>query len=284
MCLSHTHHAIGGRLDPAPARPSLTRRRLLLGGALAATATLAPGRVLAAGPPPGRGAGPRMADLTWTLSPAFPVFADGEEAVRETSVTIENDGYYLQRWEVYEHTATHVDAPGHFAAGGRLGPDLRPDELVVPAVVIDIRGRAAADPDAEVTVDDLIAFERRRGRIPRRAAVLMWSGWEALAASTDAYRGTDADGRYHFPGFGVEAVDWLMAHRDITAIGVDTLSLDHGPSQTFAVHGLLLGADRYGIENLRNLGAIPPRGAELFVGLVPLEEGSGGPCRVLARW
>jgi kynurenine formamidase len=48
--------------------------------------------------------------------------------------------------------------------------------------------------------------------------------------------------------------------------------------------GLLLGADRYGIENLANLGRVPPRGAEATVGVIPWEEGSGGPCRVLARW
>jgi kynurenine formamidase len=93
-----------------------------------------------------------------------------------------------------------------------------------------------------------------------------------------------ADGRFHFPGFGLEAVEWLLERRHIRAIGVDTVSLDIGASTTFDVHKRLLGADRYGLENLANLGHIPPRGAEAIVGVIPWEQGSGGPCRVLARW
>jgi kynurenine formamidase len=177
-----------------------------------------------------------MRDLTWTFSPSFPVFVDGEEATRSTHVTIEENGYYLQRWTFYEHTATHMDAPGHFTVGGRLSPEITLDELFVPAFVVDISDKVRRDHDADVTVDDLTRFERRHGRIPRRSAVLMYSGWETRAGSTDLYRGTDASGGYHFPGFDVEAVDWLIERRNITAIGVDTMSLDHGPSATFDVH------------------------------------------------
>lgn len=311
MCLSPTAAAVRPQLHdhtpagpPAAPRGTVSRRSLLAGGAAGLLTALTtqpawarphiPG--LPPGPPgwprPGRPYGPpahrgprgRVRDLTHTFSTDFPVFVDGEEATRSTHVNIADNGYYLQRWSFYEHTATHLDAPGHFAPGGRLSPDIRPDELLVPAVVVDIAEKAAADPDAEVTIDDLRRFERRHGRIPRRAAVLMHSGWESRAGDTDAYRGTDSDGVYHFPGFDLEAVDWLVTRRDIQGIGVDTLSLDHGPSATFEVHVRLLGADRYGIENLANLATIPPRGAQIFVGLIPWEEGSGGPCRVLATW
>jgi kynurenine formamidase len=280
MCLAETHEAVSGQLaapDQHP-HPSISRRAVLAGGIGAAVGSLAaPSAAVAA---PRR----RMRDLTWTFSTSFPVFVDGEEATRSTHVTIEENGYYLQRWTFYEHTATHMDAPGHFTIGGRLSPEITLDELFVPAVVIDISDKVRRDHDAEVTVDDLITFERRHGRIPRRSAVLMYSGWETRAGSTDLYRGTDASGGYHFPGFDVEAVDWLIDRRNITAIGVDTMSLDHGPSATFDVHVNLLGADRWGLENLRNTGDIPPVGTELFVGLIPWEEGSGGPCRVIARW
>ena len=74
----------------------------------------------------------------------------------------------------------------------------------------------------------------------------------------------------------------------MTAIGVDTLSLDPGNSSTFPVHVEFLATDRYGVENLANLDRVPPRGALAYVGLIPgmggREEGSGGPCRVLANW
>ena len=55
------------------------------------------------------------------------------------------------------------------------------------------------------------------------------------------------------------------------------MSLDPGNSSTFAVHVNFLGTGRWGLENVANLGQIPPRGATVFVGVIPWEEGSGGP-------
>lgn len=198
--------------------------------------------------------------------------------------TFEDDGYYMQKWHIIEHIGTHVDAPGHFIAGGRLGPELRPSELIVPAVVVNIADRAARDPDTVVTVDDLRAFERRHGRIPRDSAVLMDSGWAAKVGDADAYRGADADGVLHFPGFGAEATEWLLRRRGIRALGVDTLSIDPGVSEEFETHLTLLGADRYGVENLANLDRLPRRGATIVVGLIPYEQGSGGQARIFASW
>jgi kynurenine formamidase len=177
-----------------------------------------------------------------------------------------------------------MDAPGHFVARGRRSPEITPAELLVPIVVIDISRKVASNPDAVVTPRDLQNFERGHGRIPKRAGVFMYSGWESRVGDPDRFRNPGPDGRYHFPGFGLAAVEWLLEERDITCIGVDTLSLDHGPSTTFDVHVTLLSADRYGLENVANLARIPARGATAFVGLVPWEEGSGGPCRVIARW
>ena len=225
-----------------------------------------------------------LRDLTHPLTTTFPAFTPGEEAVRRTVVTIEADGYYMQEWRIIEHIGTHVDAPGHFIAGGRLGPELRPSELIVPAVVVDIADRAARDPDTVVTVDDLRAFERRHGRIPRDAAVLMYSGWAAKVGNVAAYRGADDEGVLHFPGFGAEATEWLLRRRGIRALGVDTLSIDPGVSETFDTHLILLGADRYGVENLNNLDRIPRRGATITVGLIPYQDGSGGQARVFASW
>lgn len=281
MCLGQTHATVRAQLESAPphAHASPVSRRALLAGGVGAAAG-----VMGWADPASAHPGKRVRDLTHVFRTSFPVFVDGEEASRSTHVTIEDDGYYLQKWTFYEHTATHLDAPGHFTPGGRLSPDIPPEELMVAAVVVDISDKVARDHDAEVTVDDLIKYERRHGRIPSGAAVLMHSGWEERSGSTEEYRGTDSAGVYHFPGFDMEAVDWLIERRNITGIGVDTMSLDYGPSATFAVHVGLLGADRWGLENLRNTGKIPPRGAEIFVGLIPWEEGSGGPCRVIARW
>jgi kynurenine formamidase len=177
-----------------------------------------------------------------------------------------------------------MDAPGHFVLGGRLSPQITPEELLVPIVVVDISARAAQDPDTALTVDDLRRFERRHGRIPTGALVCMDSGWAAKFGDPVAYKGGAEYPNYHFPGFSLEAAMWLRQHRQVTSIGVDTLSLDPGNSTTFPVHVNFLRTDRYGLENLANLDEIPPRGAVAYVGLIPWEEGSGGPCRVIAGW
>ena len=264
---------------------SVTRRAALLGGAAVAASAALGGTAQAGERAPalsGRRHG--LGDLTYPLTTSFPAFVPGEEAARRTVVTIEDNGYYMQEWRIIEHIGTHVDAPGHFTPGGRLAPELQLSELIVPAVVIDIAGRAARDPDTVVTIEDLRSFERRRGRIPRDAAVLMYSGWGAKVGDPEAYRGTDATGTLHFPGFGPDACEWLLRRRGIRSLGVDTLSIDPGDSTTFETHLILTGADRYGLENLANLDRIPPAGAGAIVGLVPWEEGSGGPCRVIAQW
>jgi kynurenine formamidase len=263
----------------------LTRRAALFGGA-AVAASAALGGTAQAGERapalPGRRHGLR--DLTYPLTTSFPAFVPGEEATRRTVVTIEDNGYYMQEWRTIEHIGTHVDAPGHFTPGGRLAPELQLSELIVPAVVIDVAERAARDPDTVVTIEDLRAFERRHGRIPRDSAVLMYSGWGAKVGDPDAYRGTDAAGTLHFPGFDPDACEWLLRRRGIRSVGVDTLSIDPGNSATFETHLIITGADRYGVENLANLDRIPRRGATIVVGLIPYEAGSGGQARVFASW
>ncbi|GGN02848.1 hypothetical protein GCM10007092_16540 [Thermus composti] len=84
----------------------------------------------------------------------------------------------------------------------------------------------------------------------------------------------------NFPGFSPEAAEFLVREREI--VGVDTLSLDFGPSKDFRAHVALLGAGKYGLENLANLAQVPPFGALIFVGGAKHKEASGGPVRAVA--
>lgn len=288
MCVPGTAEIVRARLEADPPAPveslRLSRRAALLAGAgTALAAATAPSPALA-----WRGGRRRrgLADLTHTFRDDFPLYPalPGAGIERTTLATVPVEGFYAQRWSFIEHSCTHMDAPAHFAAGGRTTPELTLRELIAPVVVVDISERARREPDTIVEPDDLLRFERRHGRIPRGAVVCMDSGWAERASSAEAYLNRDAAGTMRFPGFGVPAVRWLLEERDIHGIGVDTLSLDHGSSATFEVHYTLLPADRYGIENLRGLGALPPRGATINVGVIPWQDGSGGPCRVFATW
>jgi len=277
MCLPGTVETVREQTKSEQA-PRVTRRTVLLGGVGAAMAAALPASALAVRPAKGR-----FADLTHVFTEGFPVFT-GDSPARETLFSIPTAGFYSQKWTFGEHSGTHMDAPGHFTLGGRLSPEITPQELIVPIVVIDITTRAASNADAVVTVDDLRSFERGHGRIPDGALVAMNSGWAGKVGDPLAFKGGASFPNYHFPGFGPEAAMWLVQERDATAIGVDTMSLDPGNSSTFPVHVNFLRTDRYGLENLNNLDKIPPRGALAYVGLIPWEEGSGGPCRVIANW
>ena len=275
MCLPGTVEAVREQ------QPTISRRTVLAGGGAAALAALMPGEALAHKRKRHKARG-KVVDLTHEFTAGFPVYT-GNAPTRRTLANIVPDGFYKQEWTFDEHSGTHMDAPGHFVADGRFTPQLRAKELILPIVVIDIAKRAASDPDTVVDADDLRRHERRHGRIPDGALVAMDSGWAKKVGDEAAYKG-GAPGNYHFPGFGDEAIEFLLERRNAAAIGVDTLSLDNGPSTTFSVHVNWLNADNFGLENLANLDKLPPHGATAIVGVIPWQQGSGGPARVLATY
>ncbi len=296
MCVSgtleHGHHGHDNdsratSMREAGVAPTMDRRGLLrsgvalAGGAMFASMASAPPAV-AAGRGQGRGRH-RTVDLTYRLVKDFPSFYGTQPVIVDQVIDdFDTTGFYSKQWTFPEHIGTHMDAPGHFAQGARLVDDLTADELLAPLVVVDIRRKANEDPNAMVEPEDLVAHERRHGRIPRGALVAMDSGWEERYGDPDTFLGGSGFPDLNFPGFSIDATDWLVAKRDPVGIGVDTPSLDPGNSSTFDVHFGFLGTNRYGIENLANLGNAPARNATVFVGAIPWEDGSGGPCRVIA--
>ncbi|MCG3771837.1 MAG: hypothetical protein JW384_03033 [Nitrosomonadaceae bacterium] len=87
----------------------------------------------------------------------------------------------------------------------------------------------------------------------------------------------------HFPGFGVEASEFLVNERKVVGIGLDTLGIDRGVDTHFPVHSnVTLPHNVWHIENLTNLKSLPPTGALVFIGVLPLVDGSGSPARILA--
>lgn len=261
------------------AKSGVSRRDFLrIGGLAAAGVAVSAGVTL-----PVRGQNSmRIVDLTQPLTDTTPTFPAFNPPVREVVYTVENDGFYVQTWSFAEHSATHMDAPGHFVADAPLVDELDPANFIAPLVVIDIAARAEQDPDALLTPDDIMAWESANGEIPAGALVAMYSGWETKYTDVQAFRGMDDSGVLHFPGLHPEAILMLTEERDIVGMGVDTLSLDHGPSSTFDAHFALLRAGKYGLENLKLAEIVSVANAMVFVGIPLYQQGSGGPCRVLA--
>ncbi len=247
------------------------------------TATAAAGAATALGPfsaPPAMAAGHGMVeDLTHTYDADFPTYFGKPGISMEQNFNFAEHGLNLMTLTVNEHTGTHVDAPLHFSANGASVDEIALSNLVAPLCVIDIAAKAAENPDAQLTPDDLKAWIAANGDIPDNACVALYSGWGTKTA-TDAFRGFDGE-KQHFPGFHVEAAQMLL-ETGASSIASDTLSLDHGPSADFATHYAWLPTGRFGIECIANLDKLPASGATVVVGAPKHRGGTGGPARIFA--
>ena len=196
--------------------------------------------------------------------------------------------YASNDYAANEHGGTHVDAPIHFAENGRTIDEVPLHEWIGPAVVIDVTERCRADRDYLLTADDVRAWEELHGPIPAGAWVLMFTGIgtqhypdPTQVLGTDR-TGPEAVAELSFPGFSAESVAYLLEKREITGIGLDTPSIDYGPSADFPVHRLLLGANKLAIENIARLDRLPATGATLYAIPMLIEGGTGAPARVFA--
>ncbi len=184
-----------------------------------------------------------------------------------------------------EHGGTHMDAPIHFAADRHTVDQVELERLIAPAVVIDVADAAASDPDYRLTLSDVKAFEAQHGAIPSGATVLVHTGWGQFWGDAKAYLGDDTPGdasNLHFPSFGAEAVAYLIETRSVGMIGIDTASIDYGPSTDFPVHQLAGEANIPGLENVAELQRVPPTGAWVIALPMKIGGGSGGPVRIVA--
>lgn len=184
-----------------------------------------------------------------------------------------------------EHGGTHLDAPIHFGRGQRTADQIPVRQLVAPAVVFDVSDAAAADPDYRLSAADVRAWEKVHGTIPGGAIVLLRTGWSKRWPDRKKYFGDDAPGdasHLHFPSYGEAAATLLVAERHVGALGVDTASIDHGPTTTFPVHRVTAAANVPGFENLTDLESVPATGAWIVALPMKIAGGSGGPLRAIA--
>jgi kynurenine formamidase len=193
--------------------------------------------------------------------------------------------YFANKFCAPEHGGTHLDAPMHFAEGHWTSSDIPPERFVGSAVVIDITEKVAGNPDYTLMPADIAAWESSHGRIPDGAIVLLRTGWSRRWPDRKAYLGDDTPGdasNLHFPSYGPEAAALLVHERHARLLGVDTASVDYGPSQDFLVHRILAAANVGGAENLTNLDQLPPTGSIVFALPMKIAHGSGGPARIIA--
>ncbi|MCF1192213.1 cyclase family protein [Mangrovimonas sp. AS39] len=201
-----------------------------------------------------------------------------------------DNGYYYtaNNFTTAEHGGTHIDAPIHFAKGKQTVDQIPLENLMGPAIKIDVSDQTFNNPDYLVSIDDFKSWEAQENmQIPDGSIIVIYTGYESYYPDKKKYLGTDQRGedavkQLHFPGLSPEAATWLVTERHIKAIGLDTASIDYGQSTTFDSHVTLLSANIPAFENLTNLKDLPSRVFEIIALPMKIKGGSGGPLRIIA--
>ncbi|KKO21246.1 MAG: cyclase family protein [Candidatus Brocadia sp.] len=223
-------------------------------------------------------------DLTYPLNEKNPYWPVGNYTPfrYEVIANIKRDMVFSGRYSTPEHLGTHLDAPNHFELNRPSVDQIPFEQLVGPAVMIDITDKAGHDHDYALLLSDVEQWEKVHGRIPDGSMVLLHTGWCKRWYNFEDYKNKDTNGSMHFPGYSKEAAIFLVEKRNVKGVGIDTLSGDCGNCSAFQVHHVINGAGKFMLENVANLDKLPPRGFTLIVAPIKIEGGSGGQCRIWA--
>jgi kynurenine formamidase len=200
----------------------------------------------------------------------------------EVIATIKKNKVFSGKYSTPEHLGTHIDAPNHFEQNQPSVDQIPFEQLIGPAVVINIIDKVAYNADYTLSLSDISVWEKTHGTIPDGAIILLNTGWSSRWDNFEDYKNSDKNGRMHFPGYSKDTARFLVEKRHIKGIGIDTLSADCGNCSDFAVHHVINGAGKFILENVANLDKLSPKGATLIIAPIKLEGGSGGQCRIWA--
>ena len=231
----------------------------------------------------------RLVDLTHPFDATTLYWPTSPSAFELTTLAagMTPGGYYYSSYKVCtpEHGGTHLDAPVHFSKAGSNTAELPLSQLMAPAVVIDVTRQSAGEAAYRVSRADVEAFEAAHGRIAPGTIVLVRTGWSRFWPDRKRYLGDDTPGdasKLKFPGYGEDAARFLVGERKVAMLGIDTASIDYGPSADFLAHRVAAAANVANLENLTALDRLPPTGATVIALPMKIAGGSGGPVRVVA--
>jgi kynurenine formamidase len=227
----------------------------------------------------------RFVDLTHDFAPGIPHWKGASDERVQRLYTLEKDGFRIEEFCHVGQWGTHVDPPAHFHAGLRTVDQIDPAEMLLPLVVLDVHAKVARSPDYTVSPEDVAAWERRHGRIPKGAFVALRTDWSKRWPDGAALANRDAQGVDHYPGWSLPVLKLLYENRGITASGHETTDTDPGLATTkddYSLESYVLGTNHYQIELLANLDRVPEAGAIVIVSFPKPQDGSGFPARVIA--
>jgi kynurenine formamidase len=236
----------------------------------------------------------QVIDLTAPLSADTPILVLPPEMGQTQRFELEEisryddrgPAWYWNNFRTGEHTGTHFDAPRHWVTG-QDGEDIAsvpPARLLAPAAVMDFSAQVADDPDFLIGVDDIKRWESENAPLPDGGWLLVRTGWDRRTTQQEAINANETGP--HSPGLSAECARWLAQESPVIGLGVETVGTDAGAAHSFdpafPCHSYLLGSGKYGLTQLQNLAQLPPTGAMVFAGPLPIVTGSGSPARVVA--
>lgn len=227
----------------------------------------------------------RFVDLTHAFAPGIPHWKGAPDERVKTLYTVEKDGFRINEYCHIGQWGTHVDPPAHFHAGLHSVDQIDPKDMLMPLVVIDVHEKVAKNPDYVLTLEDVAAWEKRHGKVPKGAFVAMRTDWGKRWPDDAKLANKDANGVFHYPGWSKQVLQMLYETRGITASGHETTDTDPGISTTkddYSLESYILGLNHFQIELLANLDQVPESGAVVWVTFPKVEHGSGFPARVIA--
>lgn len=225
----------------------------------------------------------QMIDLTHSFGVNTPVWSGFGQATLSAAsdpethapYTIENNGFRTTFYAMVGQYGTHVDPPAHFASAGITMDKIPLKDMFLPLVVFDDTRYMQQDPNHAFSIDDLHAWEKAHGLVPKGAfAALRTDMSKDWTANPERFK------RYPFPAWSFEVVKYLFDERGVTAIGHEALDTD--TTEAMASETWLLQHGHYQIEVMDNLDQVPPTGAVIFVTWPKVENGLGFPARAIA--
>lgn len=187
------------------------------------------------------------------------------------------------------HSTTHIDAPWHYGptCTGKPAPTIEQiplERCIGPGVVLDLTHKADNDP---ITVTDMEAALAKTGAtLSEKTIVLIRTGRDRLIGTREYWKtGT---------GMSAAATEWLL-DQDVTVTGIDQWGWDlplwyqikksretDDRTLFWEAHRVGLHRPFWHMEQLVNLGSLPPCGFEVGVFPLKITGASAAPARVVA--
>jgi kynurenine formamidase len=230
----------------------------------------------------------RYIDLTHEITPNMPVwkgfgpatFSAAADPATGTPYTYAKDGFEATAYQIAtDQFGTQLDPPAHWAPEYPGIDELPPTYAVRPLVNISIVSHVKQDPKYALQVSDIRAWEKRHGRIPRGAVVMVRSDW-SKKWTDDPVKAKALAADPVFPGVSLAALKLLHLKRHILFHGHEPLDTDTTP--TLEGEYWLMHHGYTQAEGVDNLDAVPATGCLVDIGYANFRGGLGGYARYVA--